>query len=103
MRLHYAENNRKSATFFALQSFLKVPQSMDKQRKTSNHNGLLVFSVLVEMGGVEPPSESALTGTSPGADGYLHSRAMTQAVMLHGLVASLCMLEAKLTPVTCTT
>ena len=54
---------------------------------------------LVEAGGVETPSEN----TSPGADGYLHSRAMTQAVMLHGLVASLCMLEAKLTPVTCTT
>ena len=29
--------------------------------------------VLVEMGGVEPPSESALTGTSPGAVCYLHS------------------------------
>ncbi len=28
---------------------------------------------MVEMGGVEPPSESALTGTSPGADGYLNS------------------------------
>ena len=25
---------------------------------------------LVEMGGVEPPSESALTGTSPGAAGF---------------------------------
>ena len=24
----------------------------------------------MEMGGVEPPSESTLTGTSPGADGY---------------------------------
>jgi hypothetical protein len=68
--LHYAENDRKSATFFAPQSFPKAPQSIDKQRKTSNHNGLLVFSVLVEMGGVEPPSESALTGTSPGAAGF---------------------------------
>lgn len=27
-------------------------------------------SALVEMGGVEPPSESALTGTSPGAAGF---------------------------------
>jgi len=27
-------------------------------------------SILVEMGGVEPPSESTLTGTSPGADSY---------------------------------
>ena len=70
MRLYYAENNRKSATFFALQSFPKALHSIDKQRKTSNHNGLLVFFVLVEMGVVEPPSESALTGTSPGAAGF---------------------------------
>ena len=28
---------------------------------------------MVEAGGVEPPSESISTGTSPGADGYLHS------------------------------
>ena len=34
-------------------------------------------SALVEAGGVEPPSENALTRTSPGADGYLHS--LTQA------------------------
>ena len=54
MRLRYAENNRESATFFATQSFLKAPQNIDKQRKTSNHNGLLVFTILVEMGGVEP-------------------------------------------------
>jgi len=30
---------------------------------------------LVEMGGIEPPSEGALRGDSPGADGYLHSLA----------------------------
>ena len=58
---------------------------------------------LVEAGGVEPPSENTSSGTSPGADGCLHSRAMTQAVMLHALVASLVMPGAKLTPVTCTT
>jgi len=28
------------------------------------------FLLVVELGGVEPPSESALTQTSPGADGY---------------------------------
>ena len=54
MRLHYAKNNRKSATFFAPQIFLKATLSIDKHRKTSNHDGLLVFSILVEMGGVEP-------------------------------------------------
>ena len=26
--------------------------------------------IMVEVGGVEPPSESTLTGLSPGADGY---------------------------------
>lgn len=31
----------------------------------------MVFSILVEAGGVEPPSENVLTGTSPGADGLL--------------------------------
>ena len=51
---------------------------------------------LVEMGGIEPPSESALTGTSPGADGYLHSLIPAQAVMLGDLVASLCMVRSKL-------
>ena len=58
---------------------------------------------LVEAGGVEPPSENTSSGTSPGADGPLHSLAMTQAVMLHGSVASFVMPGAKLTPVTCTT
>ena len=61
MRLHYAENNRKSATFFATHSFLKASQIIDAQRKTSNRNGLLVFYVLVEMGGVEPPLYSYKT------------------------------------------
>ena len=51
---------------------------------------------VVEMGGIEPPSESALTGTSPGADGYLHSLIPAQAVMLGDLVASLCMVRSKL-------
>ena len=32
---------------------------MINKEKTSNPNGLLVFTILVEMGGVEPPSESA--------------------------------------------
>ena len=31
--------------FFAPQRFPKVPQSIDKQRKTSNLNGLLVFLI----------------------------------------------------------
>ena len=43
---------------------------------------------LVEAGGVEPPSENNLTTVSPGADGYLHSLTVTEAVILHGLVAT---------------
>ena len=58
---------------------------------------------VVEVGGVEPPSESTLTGTSPGADGYLHSLARAGAVTLGDLVASLFMVRAKLCALTFTT
>ena len=58
---------------------------------------------LVEMGGVEPPSESTLTGTSPGADGHLYSLTCAQAVMLTGSVASLCVVRSKLCALTGTT
>ena len=51
---------------------------------------------MVEMGGIEPPSESTLTGTSPGADGRLHSLVPPQAVTLWDLVASLCVARSKL-------
>lgn len=55
---------------------------------------------LVELGGVEPPSESTLTRTSPGADGYFgprpHSLSILQAVTRYGSVASLFMAHAKL-------
>ena len=58
---------------------------------------------LVEAGGVEPPSENASSGTSPGADGRLHSLILTQAVKLQDLVASLFMVRSKLCAHTCTT
>ena len=58
---------------------------------------------MVEMGGIEPPSESTLTETSPGADGHLHSLAPPQAVTLQGLVASLYMARSKLCVRTFTT
>ena len=51
---------------------------------------------LVEMGGVEPPSESALTGTSPGADGHLRSLIRARTDTLTDSVASLCMVRSKL-------
>ena len=59
--------------------------------------------LMVEMGGVEPPSESTLTGTSPGADGYLHSLARAGAITLSDLVASLCVARSKLCALTFTT
>lgn len=37
---------------------------------------------LVEVTGIEPVSESALTETSPGAEGHLHSLILPQAFML---------------------
>ena len=43
---------------------------------------------LVEARGVEPLSESTSTGTSPSADGRLHSLAQPQAVKLLSLVES---------------
>jgi len=45
---------------FALRAAAKEGRTaMINKEKTSNPNGLLVFTILVEMGGVEPPSESA--------------------------------------------
>ena len=53
-----------------------------RKRRNSHHsaafgkagNGAVVgISELVEVGGVEPPSESTLTGCSPGADDYCGS------------------------------
>ena len=43
----------------------------------------------MEVTGVEPVSESTLTETSPGADGYLHSLSRTGAVTRPASVASL--------------
>ena len=67
--------------------FTPAPVRFPIQRKNkAPPDGGALF--LVEMGGIEPPSESALTGTSPGADGRLHSLVRARAVTLRGLVAS---------------
>ena len=58
---------------------------------------------MVEVTGIEPVSESALTETSPGAVGHLHSLILPQADKLQDLVASLCVARAKLTVRTFTT
>ena len=52
--------------------------------------------LLVELRGVEPLSENNLTGLSSGAVCYLHSLAEAGTNTLDGLVASLCMVRAKL-------
>ena len=58
---------------------------------------------LVEMGGVEPPSESVLTGTSPGAAGCFGELGLPcslpggQHANRSGPVASSCVVRAKLT------
>ena len=80
----------------------KCSKSRKTKEKAQNHCGLGLWQ-MVEMGGVEPPSESVLTGTSPGADGHLHSLIPAQAVTLLDLVASLCMVHAKLCVRTFTT
>lgn len=43
---------------------------------------------MVEAGGVEPPSESTSTGTSPSADDPLHSLTQAWVVTLLSLVES---------------
>lgn len=67
-----------------------------KKKSQTNRHGLSGF-ILVEVTGVEPVSESALTETSPGAEGHLHSLTLPQAIMLQDLVASSCVARAKLT------
>ena len=79
---------------------VKPPYPLRAQEKPAAPRaaGLLL---MVEVGGVGPPSESALTGTSPGADGYCGAlnacfRRLRQAVTPQGRVASLCMVRSKL-------
>lgn len=57
---------------------------------------------MVEAAGVEPASESSLTGISPSAVRSLHSLTVTGMDTLYGSVASSCMVRAKLTARTCT-
>lgn len=57
-------------------------------------------SALVEPGGIEPPSESASAGTSPGAESPFYSLARAWTLTLAGPVASLCMVRSKLCALT---
>ncbi len=58
---------------------------------------------MVELRGVEPLSENASSGTSPGAVSHLHSLTQAWANTLKGLVASLFMVRSKLCARTGTT
>lgn len=55
---------------------------------------------MVEPGGIEPPSESASAGTSPGAESPFYSLARAWTLTLAGPVASLCMVRSKLCALT---
>ena len=59
-----------------------------ESKEKSRNADYSTFRDLVEAGGVEPPSENASTGTSPGADSHLHSLTQAWADTLRGLVAS---------------
>ena len=61
----------------------------------SHPNGWLLL--LVEVRGIEPLSEGNLTRLSPSAVCYLHSLILSRTNTLRNLVASLCMVWAKLT------
>lgn len=79
------------------QGFLQI----SAQKSHHLHGGS--FDLLVELRGIEPLSESNLTGTSPGADDHLHSLTVPGIVTLYSLVASSCMVCAKLCIRTVTT
>ena len=53
---------------------LRTTPSRRIRRESKNGSSL---GRLVELGGVEPPSESVLQGDSPGADGCFHSLTRT--------------------------
>ena len=55
---------------------------------------------VVEAGGIEPPSENASFGTSPGAESHLISLTQAWTLTLKGSVASLCMVRSKLCALT---
>ena len=83
--------------------------------RVENRCAATVFrQIVVELAGVEPASESALTQISPGADGYFGSGGGNRHLIplpfpqrkpsrVYGSVASLFMVRAKLTVLTFST
>ncbi len=70
--------------------------------KIKNREKSQFFTCLVEAAGVEPASENIFTRASPSAVYGQNSRLCKSTNNLTNLVASLCMLAAKLTQVTFT-
>ena len=86
-------------------SFFISPHIADRPRRTLRR--LYRSSVwcspgsrLVEPGGIEPPSESASAGTSPGAESPFYSLVRAWTLTLTESVASLCMVRSKLCALT---
>ena len=80
------KKTEKAETFsvFRIHITLATPSRQSRPHRSR----VLCNMVLVELRGIEPLSESSLTGTSPGADDCLHSLAVAGTVTLYGLVAS---------------
>ena len=82
----------------ALAAAAGTPEKPGKSQKHWKHQGnaektpvtrtLRVFFMLVDQAGIEPASESRLTGTSPGSVGHLHSLTCARIDTLTRLVAS---------------
>ena len=68
---------KKLRITFQQSSILMVNAKTFRTIKKSSY-----LRIMVEVTGVEPVSESALTETSPGAEGHLHSLVLPQAFML---------------------
>ena len=67
---------------------LQFPQQKQQIRTHDQSAKGSDYIVLVELRGIEPLSESNLTGLSPGAVCYLHSLGAAGADTLRALVAS---------------
>ena len=89
----YDCNTKWERLYLALPNLYTSANSFRKKNSST-------LPTLVEAGGIEPPSESASSGTSPGAESHLHSLTRAWAHTLTSLVASLCMVRSKLCALT---
>ena len=95
------ESKPSVSGFDSERSFDRVSERRLLQK--SRRERYAVRGDVVEPAGIEPASESALEGTSPGAACLQNSRPRLRTRRQPGLVASSCMVRAKLTARTFTT